>query len=143
MHRIERRAGLRNSGRVVAGLVAAAAVLSTAGSVSAAPTASPRDPAPPAAGASYGTGFFEVYRGHHIMGWGHDRSACAYIDGMQLALYPAGAGQYSSALQAFQPERGLRAITRASVRALGKFDMAPARDVAAHCPRFAIGSKSR
>ncbi|GAA0514674.1 hypothetical protein Ade02nite_90370 [Paractinoplanes deccanensis] len=130
------------SRRVVAGL-AAAAVLSMAGSVSAAPTGAPRDPAPPAASPAYGTGFFEVYRGHHIMGWGHDRSACAYIDGMQLVLYAAGPGQYTSALQAFQPERGLRAITRASVRALGTFDMAPPRDGVAHCPRFAIGPKPK
>ena len=124
-------------------MLAAAAVLSTAGSVSAAPTGSPHDPASPAASPGYGTGFFEVYRGHHIMGWGRDRTACAYIDGMQLVLYPAGAGQYTSALQAFQPERGLRAITKASVRALGEFDMAPSRDVVGHCPRLAIGAKPR
>ncbi|WP_179855066.1 tyrosinase family oxidase copper chaperone [Paractinoplanes atraurantiacus] len=128
-------------GRAVAGLGVAAAALSVAGSVSAAPAGAPRVPAQPAASPSYGTGFFEVYHGHHIMGWGHDRSACAYIDGMQLVLYAAGAGQYTSALQAFQPERGVRAITRASVRALGKYHMAPPRDVVAHCPRFATGAQ--
>ena len=86
--------------------------------------------------------FFEQYRGHHIMGWGRDETACAYIDGVQLVLYPAGNDRYLSALQAYQQERGVRAITKASVRVLSDLRMAPPTDPAPHCPQFVPGRRA-
>ena len=78
--------------------------------------------------------FFERYRGHHIMGWGRGESACAYIDGVQLVLYPVGNDRYLSAVQAFREERGVRGITAASVRVLGEERLAPPEPPVPHCP---------
>ena len=82
-------------------------------------------------------GFFETYRGHHIMGWGDGEQACAYIDGKRLVVYPAPGGAYTSAVQGFKPEPGLRAITKASVKALGDLGMSAIVEPSPHCPSFA------
>ncbi|MEV4274534.1 hypothetical protein [Actinoplanes xinjiangensis] len=87
--------------------------------------------------------FVTHYRGHHIMGWGRDDRACAYIDGVQLVLYPLGTDRYLSALQAFKEERGVRAITEASVRVLGDFDIVPPADPVPHCPEFVTAAGGR
>ena len=143
IHQSERRNKMRrNAVRGIAVLAVTVGAMLTAGSVSAAPAGSPREPAEPAAKVSPERGFFEVYRGHHIMGWGHGDAACAYIDGMQLVLYPTDGGRFGSALQAYQQERGLRAITKASVRVLGKLNMAPPADPVPHCPVFAVPRKA-
>jgi hypothetical protein len=83
-------------------------------------------------------GFYETYRGHQIMGWGSGNTACAYIDGKRLVVYPGEGGQYTSAVQGFQPERSLRAITRASVKALGEMGLSDEAEPVAHCPQFEI-----
>ncbi|MEU4428948.1 tyrosinase family oxidase copper chaperone [Actinoplanes sp. NPDC024001] len=126
------------TGRSIAIAAVSVGVMAIGGSVSAAPTARPaeRGDAGAAVAHTHKPGFFETYRGHHIMGWGHDDSACAYIDGRQLVLYPAGGGSYTSALQGYQAERGLRAITKASVRVLGDLDMVAPTEPVAHCPQF-------
>ncbi|GGK06605.1 hypothetical protein GCM10010123_40510 [Pilimelia anulata] len=69
--------------------------------------------------------FREQYRGREITGWGRDEAACAFIDGVRLELYPMGANKYTSAVQAYREEQGVRAITRASVRVLGESDLTP------------------
>ena len=130
--------------KAIAGLMAAltttGCLLAVGGPAGAAPAARPAGPAAVMAGPTAGRGFFfENYRGHHILGWGRDGSACSYIDGVQLVLYPAGNDRYASALQAYQQERGVRAITRASVRVLGDFDMVPPADPVPHCPAFVSG----
>ncbi|MEU4623513.1 tyrosinase family oxidase copper chaperone [Actinoplanes sp. NPDC023801] len=94
--------------------------------------------AAPAVGKAKKLGFYETYRGHQIMGWGSGDKACAYIDGKRLVVYPADGGQYTSAVQGFKPERGLRSITKASVKALGDMDLAADSEPAAHCPQFEI-----
>jgi hypothetical protein len=85
---------------------------------------------------SHNAGFFEQYRGRHIMGWGRDESACAYIDGVQLELLPLGDDRYLSVVQAFQQEHGVRGITTASVRALGDARLTPPDPPVPHCPVF-------
>ena len=142
MQQMKQRAAIRRTTkRAVAVLAVAVSTMAAAGSVSAAPTPRPVKPSAAAeAGADrYKDGFFETYRGHHIMGWGHNELACAYIDGKPLVLYPAGRGMYTSALQAYQPESGLRAITKASVRMLGELDITAATELPAHCPQFQAG----
>lgn len=104
--------------------------------------ASPTAPTLPPARAAK-PGFFETYRGHHIMGWGENEKACAYIDGVQLVLYPTGDGKYSSNLQGFQQEASVRAITKASVKTLGKLKMTTPDDGAAHCPTFVVRTPSK
>ena len=125
--------------RVIAALAAAlaatAGLSSTAGPASPPSTARPVEQTDAAASMPIRPGFFfELYRGHSIMGWGRDATACAYIDGVQLDLYPVGNDRYMSVLQAYQQEHGVRNITAASVRALGEFDMAPPADPVPHCP---------
>lgn len=88
--------------------------------------------------AGAGHGFYETYRGHHIMGWGENETACAYIDGVPLVLYPSGGGRYTSNLAGFQPEAGVRAITKASVRTLGELRPARPSDAPAHCPNLVV-----
>ncbi|MEU4162323.1 tyrosinase family oxidase copper chaperone [Actinoplanes sp. NPDC026670] len=83
-------------------------------------------------------GFYETYRGHHIMGWGANEKACAYIDGVPLVLYPSGDGQYTSNLAAFELKSSVRAITRASVKTLGKLPPAVPSDAPAHCPALVV-----
>ncbi|WP_433795685.1 tyrosinase family oxidase copper chaperone [Actinoplanes sp. CA-252034] len=127
-------------------LAAAVATATTAGTVYAA--AEPDvDPVPlPSASAPVRAvepavakpGFFETYRGHHIMGWGENEKACAYIDGVQLVLYPTGDGKYSSNLQGFTQAPSVRAITKASVKTLGKLRMTTPTDGPAHCPAFTV-----
>ncbi|MBG0566112.1 tyrosinase family oxidase copper chaperone [Actinoplanes aureus] len=125
-----------NARRALTTLAVAVGVMATAGSAAAAPAAPPVP-------SGNNVGFFETYRGHHIMGWGHDESACAYIDGKRLVLYPAGKGLYTSSLQGYQQERGLRAITKASVRVLGDLDMVDATEPPGHCPAFKIRPKDK
>jgi hypothetical protein len=128
--------------RVAAVAVVTAGLMVTAGSASAAPVtpgtpqAAPATPATPA-----GKGFFEQSRGHHIMGWGEGQTACAYIDGVRLVLFADGGDSYRSALQAYQPESSLRAVTKASVRALGKEKPAASGEVVPGCPEFAPATK--
>jgi hypothetical protein len=119
---------------VVAVLAATAGLIITADTAGATAPATRRVTAG-AADARQG-GFFERYRGHHIMGWGRDESACAYIDGVQLVLYPLGDDRYLSALQAYKEERGVRAITKASVRVLGSARPVPPADPVPHCPEL-------
>jgi Tyrosinase co-factor MelC1 len=92
--------------------------------------------AKPAAGQEYAAAFYEKYHGHQIMGWGHGASACAYIDGTQLVLSTTRGGWYTSAVVAFQPARGVRAITMASVRALGDLKLTRPKEAVPHCPAF-------
>ncbi|SFF19004.1 Tyrosinase co-factor MelC1 [Actinoplanes philippinensis] len=132
--------------RAVALLAVAVAAATTAGTVYAGtgpdvdPAATPSASAstPVAKPAVRKPGFFETYHGHHIMGWGENDTACAYIDGVQLVLYPTGDGGYTSNLQGFQQEPSVRAITKASVKTLGKLRMTTPDDGAAHCPTFAV-----
>ena len=62
---------------------------------------------------------------------------------MRLVLYSDGEGWYRSALQAYQKERGLRGITKASVRVLGKQKMNPTAEVVAQCPQFTVSKPKR
>jgi hypothetical protein len=147
MHYGKRQANRRGYAvRGIALLAVAVGLATTAGTVYAA-TGPDVDPVPmPSASAAAAVtgpatakpGFFETYRGHHIMGWGENERACAYIDGVQLVLYPTGDGKYSSNLQGFQQESSLRAITKASVKTLGKLRMTTPPDGAAHCPTFTV-----
>ncbi|MFI5496051.1 tyrosinase family oxidase copper chaperone [Actinoplanes sp. NPDC051859] len=121
----------------------AAAVLVTTGLLAiAGPAAAATDPAPAsrvetATNTEISAGAFsEIYRGRHIMGWGRDDSACAYIDGIQLVLYPVGNDWYVSAVQAYEQAHGVREITKASVRTLGELDLFPPTEAVPHCPRF-------
>jgi Tyrosinase co-factor MelC1 len=127
--------------RAVTLLAVAVGLATTAGTVyaGAGPDVDPI-PAPSASASAIAaeTGFFETYRGHHIMGWGENERACAYIDGVQLILYPTGDGMYSSNLQGFLQQPSVRAITKASVKTLGKLKMAAPSDGAAHCPTFTV-----
>ncbi|MEV6301131.1 tyrosinase family oxidase copper chaperone [Actinoplanes sp. NPDC051861] len=123
-----------NARRSIAVLVTAAGLLVTAGSASAADPAPAPVSAPPPAPDK---GFYQQYRGHHIMGWGEGESACAYIDGVRLVLYSDGDGWYRSALQGFQKERGVKAVTKASVKTLGKEKMASSGEFVSNCPEFA------
>ncbi|MDI6103654.1 tyrosinase family oxidase copper chaperone [Actinoplanes sp. NEAU-A12] len=130
--------------RVIASLAAALAVVAgpivLAGPAGAASVSRPGGQVDAAAASTQRAGFFaESYRGHWVMGWGRDESACAYIDGVQLVLYPVGGDHYLSALQAYQQERGVRSITRASARVLGEFTMVPPADPVRHCPVFVKG----
>jgi hypothetical protein len=117
-------------------LVATTGLMSTPGVAGATVAAHPVERVDAGTAGPERRAFFERYRGHHIMGWGRDESACAYIDGVQLVLYPVGDDRYLSAVQAFQEERGVRGITRASVRALGGSQLAPPEPSVAHCPVF-------
>ncbi|MDI6098969.1 tyrosinase family oxidase copper chaperone [Actinoplanes sp. NEAU-A12] len=124
-----------------------AAAPTTAAAVTSKPAAAPTKaavaPSKPAADKAKKSGFFETYRGRHIMGWGRDEAACAYIDGMRLVVYPADGGMYTSAVQSFQPQRGLRAITKASVRALGDLGLsATTEEPTSHCPEFKVTPKT-
>ncbi|BEL07320.1 hypothetical protein Q0Z83_055110 [Actinoplanes sichuanensis] len=124
--------------RGIAVLAVAVGLATTAGTVWAG-TGPDVDPAPaPSAPVVAKPGFYETYRGHHIMGWGADAKACAYIDGVPLVLYPSGDGRYTSNLAGFQQEASVRAITKASVKTLG--DLAPAvpSDAPAHCPALIV-----
>lgn len=94
--------------------------------------------AAPDADQAHKHGFYEIYRGHQIMGWGSGDTACAYIDGKRLVVYPGDGGQYTSAVQGFKPERSLRAITKASVKALGDQELSADSEAVAHCPQFEI-----
>jgi hypothetical protein len=141
MHHGKRRSNGRGYAAWAVTLLAVAVGLATtAGTVyaGAGPDVDPV-PAPSASAAAPAkAGFFETYRGHHIMGWGENEKACAYIDGVQLVLYPTGDGMYSSNLQGFQQEPSVRAITKASVKTLGKLRMTTPSDGAAHCPTFTV-----
>jgi hypothetical protein len=148
MHYAKRQANGRGYAvRGIALLAVAVGLATTAGTVYAAaepdvdpvpmPSASASGPAV-AGPAAAKPGFFETYRGHHIMGWGENEKACAYIDGVQLVLYPTGDGKYSSNLQGFQQESSVRAITKASVKTLGKLRMTTPPDGAAHCPTLTV-----
>ena len=90
--------------------------------------------APAAADGGEKPGFYETYRGHHIMGWGGGDGACAYIDGKRLVVYPGEGGAYTSAVQGFKPEPSLRAITKASVKALGEMKLAATAEPNPQCP---------
>lgn len=146
MQQGKQRAKIRgNAGRAVTVVAVAVGVMATAGSATAAVSAGPADPGVPVVAGDAGKkpGFFETYRGRHIMGWGRDDDACAYIDGMRLVVYPAGGGMYTSAVQGFKPERGLRAITKASVRALGEHGLAATTDEPkTSCPEFEVAPKT-
>jgi hypothetical protein len=126
------RGATRRTVAVVAVAVGALATAGTATAWSATTTEAP------AVDQSKKPGFYETYRGHQIMGWGSGDTACAYIDGKRLVVYPGEAGQYTSAVQGFQPERSLRAITRASVKALGEMDLSADAEPVAHCPQFEV-----
>ncbi len=89
------------------------------------------------AGGNKKPGFFETYRGHHIMGWGAGESACAYIDGKRLVLYPQEGGKFTSAILGFQPHVGVRNITKASVKALGELKLTDKVEPSTACPEFA------
>ena len=128
-----------------AGSTAVAAAASTGGQdavVSVAPSAAPSSAAAPAPVKHAKPGFFEKYRGHHIMGWGSGEMACAYIDGVRLVLLPGPDGTYGSAVRAYQAEDSVRAITKASVKALGEQKLATPADPAPHCPTFAVPTMS-
>jgi hypothetical protein len=127
------RGATRRMFAVVAVVVGA---LATAGTATAWSATS--DKAAPAVDQGQKTGFYETYRGHQIMGWGSGDTACAYIDGKRLVVYPGDSGQYTSAVQGFQPERSLRAITKASVKALGDNTLSADAEPAAHCPQFEL-----
>ncbi|HWS39027.1 MAG TPA: tyrosinase family oxidase copper chaperone [Actinoplanes sp.] len=133
--------------RAVTVLVAAAGVLAVAGAAMAAASpaqtgrtvvAAPDVDVAPGGdeGKKPKPGFYETYRGHHIMGWGAGDSACAYIDGKRLVLYPAEDGKYTSAIQGFNPQVGVRNITKASVKALGTLKLTNA-EPSSTCPEFA------
>ncbi|WP_092545007.1 tyrosinase family oxidase copper chaperone [Actinoplanes derwentensis] len=111
--------------RTVVVLAAAAGALAAAGTALA---------AAPAVDMAKKPGFYETYRGHHIMGWGTGESACAYIDGKRLVLYPAPDGKYTSAIQGFKPETSVRNITKASVKALGNLGLSASAEPSATCP---------
>jgi hypothetical protein len=53
-------------------------------------------------------------------------------------LYPSGDGQYTSNLAAFELKSSVRAITRASVKTLGKLPPAAPSDAPAHCPALVV-----
>ncbi len=129
---------------LVATLAATTGLMTTAGAAGASTTAAAHQVEQVDLGvaAAHQSGFFERYRGHHIMGWGRNEKACAYIDGVQLVLYPLGRDRYLSALQAYQEERGVRAITKASVRVLGEFEMVPPTDPVPHCPVLVTGRRA-
>ncbi|MEV6597760.1 tyrosinase family oxidase copper chaperone [Actinoplanes sp. NPDC051346] len=131
---------MRVTATLAAALTAAAGLITTAGPAAAAPVAHPVEQVDAASAVALRAGFFQqLYRGHHIMGWGHNESACAYIGGVQLVLYPLGRNQYLSALQAYEQERGVEGITKASVDVLGDADLLPPADPVAHCPEFVTG----
>ncbi|GGQ59584.1 tyrosinase family oxidase copper chaperone [Couchioplanes azureus] len=113
-------------------LAAGAGLIATAGPAVAAPAPQPAAQA----GADLAGFFAQRYGGHHIMGWGRDESACSYIDGVQLVLYPLGRNRYVSALQAYEEERGVKNITKASADVLGEARLVPPADPVAHCPVF-------
>ncbi|OJF09896.1 tyrosinase family oxidase copper chaperone [Couchioplanes caeruleus] len=125
---------------LAAALVVTAGLVGTAGPAGAAAAPEPVAQAVAASAGADRTGFFaQRYGGHHIMGWGRDESACAYIDGIQLVLYPLGNNRYVSALQAYEDERGVRNITKASADVLGDAHLVPPADPVAHCPVFVAG----
>ncbi|GIE30342.1 hypothetical protein Ait01nite_033870 [Actinoplanes italicus] len=121
---------------MVAVVAVAVGALATAGTATA--WSATGEKAAPAVDQGPKLGFYETYRGHQIMGWGSGDTACAYIDGKRLVVYPGDSGQYTSAVQGFQPERSLRAITRASVKTLGDNALSADAEPAAHCPQFEI-----
>jgi hypothetical protein len=123
--------------RMVAVVAVAVGALATAGTATAW-SATTGDKAAPAVDQGQKLGFYETYRGHQIMGWGSGDTACAYIDGKRLVVFPGDSGQYTSAVQGFQPERSLRAITKASVKALGENTLSADAEPAAHCPQFEL-----
>jgi hypothetical protein len=77
--------------------------------------------------------FSEVYQGRHLRGW-DGPVPCAFIDGVALELIPHGNNRYSSVVRAYEVFFGVRAATRAAVRALGDAALRPA-DPPAQCGR--------
>lgn len=132
--------------RAVTVLVAALGVAAAGGTALAA-TAEPKNTpvtavqAPAVDQGAKKPGFYETYRGRHIMGWGTGDSACAYINGRRLVVYSAPNGQFTSAIQAFAPVTGLRNITKASVKALGENQLSDNAEPSETCPAFATAPK--
>ncbi|GAA1640028.1 tyrosinase family oxidase copper chaperone [Actinoplanes couchii] len=117
-------------------LIATAGALAAAGTAMAATTAvsSATVSAPDVDQAPRKTGFYENYHGVQIMGWGSGKTACSYVDGIRLVVYPQADGQYTSAVVAFKPEKSVRNITKATVKVLDGLKLAHPEEPSATCP---------